>query len=144
MYFYTTLILKKVRLKLTDCLHRLMMSLHHPKLYVEIDFDDLKVAIVTSNDQVKKNLKIPNCKICWMKILLKHLKNWLNSSMLTSQQYPDIWMGKKENSCHISWTKTPLQIDQTLPFFWLWGTEKKFLVAYSNSEKKITGFNTTT
>jgi len=64
MYFYTTLILKKVRLKLTDCLHRLMMSLHHPKLYVEIDFDDLKVAIVTSNDQVKKNLKIPNCKIC--------------------------------------------------------------------------------
>ncbi|EZA58224.1 hypothetical protein X777_01587 [Ooceraea biroi] len=54
-----------------------------------------------------KNLKIPNCNVCWMKTLLKHLKNWLNSSMLTSQQYPDVCMPwgryrKKENGCHTS------------------------------------------
>ena len=95
VYFYITLIWKKVQLELIDCLQKLMVTLLHPKQYVEISFDYSKVVIVMfliNNDQVnRKSSKMNNCKLYWKKILLKQSKNCFNNSKSINQSFHNVY-----------------------------------------------------
>lgn len=120
IYFYTTLIFKKVQLKFINCLQKHMVNLLYRKQYICRDwFRRCKIMIVTfttNNDQVnKKSSKINNCKFCWKKILFKHLKNWLNNSKLINQLFHNVYkpwerFRKKGDGCHMNWQKIPLLI----------------------------------